>query len=439
MKYRIQMPVKKSLLVGGALLTLCTCSLAKFARLWEPVPLARLFTNVGRYVKDHPKDAQGLYTLGRLHSLAYAKKQDPKVGTVEVIQKDWNTNKPLPLPDFPPYESVQVSPPTQQEKLDADTKQHLLESLRLYARAVELDPKNALYQLGYAWMLEQAAPLLGTAMPPPGLKNGSATVVTWREQSLAAYRKSYSLSLSVDLKSTRNMSRGDSVISVEAGEGMLRLLGMRRQTAAEKTEVARINQEIKSIQSKPGYITPIILSLQPSASLADLLAPDRAVSFDLAGRGDKTRWPWLRPHTGLLVWDPTHSGKIVSGRQLFGSRTWQMFWKDGYEPMAALDDDGDGWLSGTELEGLAVWFDRNGNGRSEKGEVLPVQALNIMRMAAHAADLSEGVPAHRQGIVLKDGTTLPTFDWTPQSLSREKNGNDDCIDRDDTPALSRWE
>ena len=50
------------------------------------------------------------------------------------------------------------------------------------------------------------------------------------------------------------------------------------------------------------------------------------------------------------------------GLQLFGSVTWWLFWEDGYAPLAALDDNHDGRLEGAELKGIAIWFDRNGNG-----------------------------------------------------------------------------
>ncbi len=44
--------------------------------------------------------------------------------------------------------------------------------------------------------------------------------------------------------------------------------------------------------------------------------------------------------------------------------------------MAALDDNGDGELSGEELNGLAIWQAKNGNGVTEPGEV-PVAAHGI--------------------------------------------------------------
>ena len=163
-------------------------------------------------------------------------------------------------------------------------------------------------------------------------------------------------------------------------------------------------------------------SERPS-SLAGLLAPGRIVRFDLAGDGRPERWPWVAPETGILVWDPRGTGQIVSGRQCFGSSTWSMFWKDGYEPLAALDNDTDGWLAGEELHGLAVWQDRDGDGQSDPGEVRQLAAAGVERIATRAAGRHDGVPYHPGGIRLRDGTALPTYDWTPTSLpEREPRG-----------------
>jgi hypothetical protein len=140
------------------------------------------------------------------------------------------------------------------------------------------------------------------------------------------------------------------------------------------------------------------------------------VRFDLSGDGQPRLWPWVKPDTGLLVWDQTRKGRVRSGVQLFGSATWWIAWEHGYQPLALLDDNRDGWLAGTELNGLAVWRDGNSNGVADKGEVLPVQKLGIRRLAAHATVTSSGVPAHPYGLELNDSRRLPTYDWTPTEI-----------------------
>lgn len=128
----------------ACLLLLAGAVHARLAAIWEPVPVARLFQNVGRYVKQHPNDARGHYTLGRIHSLVFSTATD----TIQMIIKDWDTNKPLPLPYFPGYDSLQVSSPPRLQGLMRETRRHLIESLRQYRLAAQLAPKQGIYWLG---------------------------------------------------------------------------------------------------------------------------------------------------------------------------------------------------------------------------------------------------------------------------------------------------
>ena len=93
-----------------------------------------------------------------------------------------------------------------------------------------------------------------------------------------------------------------------------------------------------------------------------------------------------------------------------------MFWEDGYQALDALDDNRDGVLSGDELRGLCVWRDANGNGVCDPGEVVPVQALGIESISVRATDSADGCPANVNGIRMRDGRVLPTYDWTTESV-----------------------
>jgi hypothetical protein len=149
------------------------------------------------------------------------------------------------------------------------------------------------------------------------------------------------------------------------------------------------------------------------ATLADLLSRS-TVLFDLDGFAEGRTWPWLQPDTAILVWDPAWEGRIASGRQLFGSVTWWMFWKNGFEPLAALDDNGDGWLTGSELDGIGVWQDRNGNGVSDQGEVIPASQFGVTAIGVRPQRAVDGVLAERNGVIMRGGS-FTLFDWTPHS------------------------
>jgi hypothetical protein len=242
----------------------------------------------------------------------------------------------------------------------------------------------------------------------------------WLDQTIDAYFIAYSLAQAVEAKfDDRPMGSAGLRISVEAGEGFLRVAKPKpdpkdkgSRAAADSTRITIVETAVRELskQQQNGGITPIVLSLQPT-TLSQLQLPRARVNFNLDGTGLSQQWTWLRPQCGILVWDPNHTGRITSGRQLFGSVSWWIFFDNGYQALDALDDNRDGQLSGSELEGLAVWFDRNGNGVSDPGEVIPVDQLGIAAISCRATSTQEGCPANLEGLTMTDGRVLPTYDW----------------------------
>jgi len=104
---------------------------------------------------------------------------------------------------------------------------------------------------------------------------------------------------------------------------------------------------------------------------------------------------------------------------MFGNVTFWIFWRDGYEALRALDDNGDGVLSGAELHGLALWSDVNGNGVSEPGEVIPLEALGITSLSCTSQRHASGIEWNPTGVGFKDGTTRPSYDWIVPSRHGE--------------------
>ncbi|MEQ1895300.1 MAG: hypothetical protein ABL998_22400, partial [Planctomycetota bacterium] len=77
----------------------------------------------------------------------------------------------------------------------------------------------------------------------------------------------------------------------------------------------------------------------------------------------------------------------------------------------ALDDDRDGELRNEELTGIAVWFDRDTDGVSDKGEVVPIEELGIVALATEATESIGASLGNQGGAELADGRRLPTYDW----------------------------
>lgn len=136
--------------------------------------------------------------------------------------------------------------------------------------------------------------------------------------------------------------------------------------------------------------TPISLEWEPE----DKKASYSFSRFPLDLRNKELWHVWkgsaARP---LLVYDPSHSGKIRSADQLFGNWTFggqphaalngssvATPWENGYQALATLDLDGNGLIDGKELETLGLWFDHNRNGIAEQGEVVALTASGVSEL-----------------------------------------------------------
>ena len=82
--------------------------------------------------------------------------------------------------------------------------------------------------------------------------------------------------------------------------------------------------------------------------------------FDLMGDGKDVDMPLLASGSGFLVLDAVESGKVASGRQLFGPASG-----DGFADLAAYDSDSNGWIDEADpvFGRLGVWTpDAKGGG-----------------------------------------------------------------------------
>ena len=320
-----------------------------------------------------------------------------------------------PLPQIPAADRSPVLERGAKQLLTPAALVYYSSAVRNYRRAVQLNPKSAIALLGLGYEYEEglrAAPTLREAAQALGLP-GKPEAEKVRKIALDSYRRAYAAAKMEDLAASHGFA---APVSQEAAEGVVRLQQGRKLTAGEKAELARLEVHIKTLAAQPRAITPILISFEGEERLQALLAPGSQARFDLAGDGGARSWPWVKPGTGILAWDPKHTGRITSGLQLFGSVTWWLFWKNGYAPLAALDEDHNGALEGPELNGIVVWFDRNSNGVSDPSEVVTLDTLGVTRIATRPQGRRDGVLWNATGVELRDGRSCATFDWEPASV-----------------------
>lgn len=171
--------------------------------------------------------------------------------------------------------------------------------------------------------------------------------------------------------------------------------------------------------------------------------PSTLVNFKLNPYADRQSWLWRGSEAlPLLVYDPEHTGVIISATQLFGSWTFGgnglasliegtsqgTPWKDGYEALSKMDKNLDGKVSGAELKDLALWFDKNQDGISQKGEVKTLSEVSVKTLFYMADKKEEGAIVATNGYEKEvDGKIVvaSSMDWMEKGL---KDGFDVLLD-----------
>ncbi|MFT5105635.1 MAG: hypothetical protein ACI9UA_001256 [Pseudoalteromonas tetraodonis] len=418
------------------------------------MPAERLLERAKAHLAENPEDAKAHYVVGRIHYLAFynraslvavygqAEKQDlPSIApywtaeqryiydarraeatrrTLEKMGAESVTEiEPEDARDYYQTVSTLTQQLTKQEwkpnVVDPGiSSEHATLALQAFDQAIDLEPDNPLYLLGKASLLEQASTFYTEEKPKRA--DPILSKIT-PGQIRDGYYRAFATGLEEALKrKTRPVTGLRSIASYEAGKAYERLCGETKDLSKQETDrLEEVTTNLTKLDKlRRGAITPIVFSTDSNAEFDDLIEPSKRVSFDLDGDGVTEEWPWVRNDTALLVWDPDRNGRILSGRQLFGSYTWQIPWENGYEPLAMLDRSGDGQLSGMELEGIRVWFDRDGDGFSDTGEVVDLNQLNIRSIrTAGTRNRKTNLWFNQRGISLNGGEALATWDWVP--------------------------
>lgn len=350
-------------------------TLSVWARPYIPqlvdVPLAQLQAKYAKLIAKEPKNAQHHYVLGRLNAIAYS------TGNAEF---QVNKNDQLPWfgpmdPGFPP------DPPVDPKK----GARYLASAVSEYGKAVALDPKNLPARLGYAWCLEQAGR---------------------KPEALKQYRLVFEAAVARDLD-PKTPHFGVS-LTEETGRYLLGLLDKTKNAG----EISEVKAQLEASRKVPRAVTPVLIPLERGVSFEGLVNRRARVPFDLDGTGFARRWQWISPKAGWLVYLDRRPS-VTSGLQMLGGSTFWIFWKDGYEAMAALDADGDGWLRGGELRALKVWCD-DGDGVSQPAELRSLDSLGIEALSARGRAFREGSWSPG-GVRYRDGFVGPSYDWMPKS------------------------
>jgi hypothetical protein len=360
------------------------------------VPVERVITNLERQFAEHPDSAKLAWRLGRVHAVAFSQKRDSIAVTDRTKYGSDGTAKTLEEEVVPTFHRLVRN--TSDVGMDATAEQHLLAAIKWYETALSLQPDDAYYTIGYAWCLKQAG-------------------------RTAEAKNRYRRVIDGEFAKPEPMVRSRAI----AGEALLSLIDLLDSKQEGKEIDERYNQLRTVNRTWPTSVSPIAIPLTGRCTLTTIIRDDLEVCFDADGSGRDVSWTWIDPRAGWLVWDPVDQGQIVSGRQLFGDVTFWVFWDNGYEALASLDDDGDHWLRRDEVLGMKIWNDINSDGVSDPNELLSLSDCGIVGLSC---DRSQTLCNGRQmwmnefGVEYSSGERGPSYDVVlmafdvPRALSR---------------------
>lgn len=344
------------------------------------VPVERVTGNLIKEYNNDPKNLQVIINLARLHAMAYSQKTEEVIVKSEDGVTAWFGYEPKLVP----FSGVKES--TNAATIKKATY-HLYEALGLYRKAMELDPKDRKAKLGYGWLLSQT-------------EQKEEAIKVLREVIQASWE---------DEKDLKFLGLGGNTFTVEGAGYLIPLL----DATKDADEIKRLKDRGELLKKLPRPITPIAIPLNDGLSALDIEDRTTGVLFDADGSGFKKNWTWIRPNAAWLVYRPDRSRKVESGLDLFGSVTFWLFWDNGYDALASLDDNQDGHLNGKELSGLGVWQDANRDGICQDHEFKTLAEAGIVSLSCRYQrdeNHPDKIAFSPLGVTFKDGTVRSTFD-----------------------------
>lgn len=162
-----------------------------------------------------------------------------------------------------------------------------------------------------------------------------------------------------------------------------------RAQLADGTVISAESVEIvfsTSLQSAMGVADPLVLDLNDNGF--ETTDPTGGHDFDILGTGHKVRSATVTGGDALLVYDRNRNGQIDDGTELFGDQNGAI---DGFAELAKYDQNADGRIDQNDeiFSSLALFQDRNRNGKTDVGELQSLADSQIASINLNASKVDE--------------------------------------------------
>jgi hypothetical protein len=189
-------------------------------------------------------------------------------------------------------------------------------------------------------------------------------------QQTAGYGVEYDRHASYTETEQTNFAASGKVVTADGKEISFNLqLSMSRFYHEESSTSLRLGDAASKTTD------PLVLNF--SGTAAQLT--DQRFAFDLNNDGSQEQINFVAPGSGFLAFDRNGDGKINNGSELFGPTSG-----DGFQELATLDKDKNGWIDENDaaFNQLSVWTrDKNGKDTIQSLAAAGVGAIALSRVA----------------------------------------------------------
>ena len=209
------------------------------------------------------------------------------------------------------------------------------------------------------------------------LQTGAKLIASHNTQILAAYMVGFG----VDDEALKELEKYADILGVSPAE--LAVLMYQEGYIEESTLQDILNMYNEEAKNAKVKVDPVVIDLNGNNIVMKSI--DEGSNFDLNNDGFAEKTEWIENEDGFLVRDLNNNGKIDNGSELIGDNQLLSngeLSKNGLEVLWDMDENKDGYLDSNDsaFSELKIWRDLNGNGKTDKGELVSLSDLNIKRI-----------------------------------------------------------
>lgn len=172
----------------------------------------------------------------------------------------------------------------------------------------------------------------------------------------------------------------------------------------------------ETCKQKINLMSPLVLDFSREDFIRTQALTQSGVEFDLDADGQREQTGWVDgTSAAFLVLDLNANGRVDNGSEMFGEATRMVGKKklaaEGFAALAQYDHNKDRKIDARDavFGKLQLWFDRNGNGVTDSGELLPLAHKKVSFISLQSEAVARAQALQHTESIPNDVRTVASF------------------------------